>query len=271
MQYLYVKTHNKTGLKYLGKTTKEDPHSYLGSGKIWLRHLKKHGANYTTEILLATESEKELKETGIFFSRLWNIVESKEWANLIEESGDGISRETAKKINAEKVRNGTHHWQGDGSFQRNLQLKKIQNGTHHFLGGELQRKINAEKVENGTHNFFHIDRSHVSKNNAKMVEEGTHPFLGGNLNERMLLEGRHSSQKPESIAKTREANRKRIENGTHEFVNKTACRDVNGKLIYVSTTEYKSQTGPVEQWKYAHINSKEGKKRKLINLSTQSV
>jgi hypothetical protein len=87
--YLYVKTHNETGLKYLGKTTKQDPHRYPGSGTLWIRHLKKHGYNYTTEILLETTSKEELIEKGIYYSDLWNIVESKEWANLKKESGDG--------------------------------------------------------------------------------------------------------------------------------------------------------------------------------------
>lgn len=90
MIYLYVKTHNKTGLKYLGKTVKSDPHKYRGSGRRWRAHLRKHGENdYTTEILLATENEQELRETGIFFSKLWNIVESDEWANYMIECGDG--------------------------------------------------------------------------------------------------------------------------------------------------------------------------------------
>lgn len=39
--YLYLKTHNKTGLKYLGKTVSVDPHLYQGSGTIWRRHIKK--------------------------------------------------------------------------------------------------------------------------------------------------------------------------------------------------------------------------------------
>jgi hypothetical protein len=87
--YLYVKTHNKTGLKYLGKTTKTDPHKYPGSGHIWKRHLKKHGYDYTTEILLATEDKNELKDVGLKYSEMWNVVESKDWANLRDESGDG--------------------------------------------------------------------------------------------------------------------------------------------------------------------------------------
>jgi hypothetical protein len=89
MIYLYVKTHNKTGLKYLGKTVSKDPHKYTGSGIYWTNHLKVHGFDYTTNILLATEDKEELKETGLFFSKLFNIVKSNEWANIMEEYGQG--------------------------------------------------------------------------------------------------------------------------------------------------------------------------------------
>lgn len=87
--YLYVKTHRVTGLKYLGMTTKKDPHKYKGSGKLWVRHIKKHGYDVVTQILLKTESAEELRDTGLFFSRLWNVVSSSEWANLTAESGEG--------------------------------------------------------------------------------------------------------------------------------------------------------------------------------------
>ncbi len=49
--YLYVKTHNVTGLKYLGKTSRTNPHEYQGSGIYWRSHLKKHGKDCSTEIL----------------------------------------------------------------------------------------------------------------------------------------------------------------------------------------------------------------------------
>lgn len=87
--YLYVKTHRITGLKYLGKTKRKDYHEYSGSGKRWINHLKKHGYNYDTQILLATEDKEEIKETGIFFSKIFNVVKSNDWANLKEECGDG--------------------------------------------------------------------------------------------------------------------------------------------------------------------------------------
>lgn len=86
--YLYKKTHNKTGLNYLGKTT-QDPFTYKGSGKRWGNHINKHGYDVTTEILRECQTNEEVKEWGLYYSALWNIVESREWANLKEEYGDG--------------------------------------------------------------------------------------------------------------------------------------------------------------------------------------
>lgn len=87
--YLYIKTHRITKLKYLGKTIKSDPHSYYGSGHYWKRHLKKYGYDYDTEILKECQSNDELKYWGRYYSELFNIIESEEWANLKIEEGDG--------------------------------------------------------------------------------------------------------------------------------------------------------------------------------------
>lgn len=87
--YLYIKTHNKTGLKYLGQTKRKDPHKYPGSGKYWQSHLKTHGKDYTTEILHECQSVDELREKGLHYSQLWDVVKSNDWANLKEESGEG--------------------------------------------------------------------------------------------------------------------------------------------------------------------------------------
>ena len=93
--YLYKKTHNITGLKYLGKTEKSNPYNYKGSGKYWTAHIKEHGYDVTTEIIRVCESKEELKEWGLYYSKLWNIVNEcdsngkKTWANLIPESGAG--------------------------------------------------------------------------------------------------------------------------------------------------------------------------------------
>jgi hypothetical protein len=87
--YLYKKTHNQTGLKYLGKTTSPDPHKYTGSGRKWKPHIKKHGYDVTTEILKECQSKEEVKCWGKYYSDLWDVVNSKDWANLKPEEGDG--------------------------------------------------------------------------------------------------------------------------------------------------------------------------------------
>lgn len=102
--YLYKKTHKTTGLKYLGKTIANDPYSYPGSGIYWQRHLEMHGNLVETEILRECKDENELKHWGQYYSNLWNIVESNEWANLIEEAGPGgyWSQESKNKLSQTK-------------------------------------------------------------------------------------------------------------------------------------------------------------------------
>jgi hypothetical protein len=89
LYYLYKKTHKITGLNYLGKTISKDPYSYTGSGVYWRQHLEEYGYDINTEILRECSTVEELKQWGEYYSKLWNVVESKEWANLIEESGPG--------------------------------------------------------------------------------------------------------------------------------------------------------------------------------------
>lgn len=85
--YLYVKTHNITGLKYFGKTIKANPEKYNGSGLYWKRHLKIHGNNISTKIIGKYDDYDKCSDDAIKFSIENNIIESKEWANLIIENG----------------------------------------------------------------------------------------------------------------------------------------------------------------------------------------
>lgn len=107
--YLYVKTHNKTGLKYLGKTTAKDPHKYPGSGVRWLNHLNVYGFDYTTEIIRECQSEEEIKEWGLYYSKLWNVVENKEWANLKEEAGDGGRQSDEVREKMSRIKKEQHN------------------------------------------------------------------------------------------------------------------------------------------------------------------
>ena len=86
--YIYKKTHNKTGLNYLGKTVR-DPFIYRGSGKRWKAHISKHGYDVTTEILKECQTNEEINYWGTYYSNIWDVVKSNEWANLRPETGDG--------------------------------------------------------------------------------------------------------------------------------------------------------------------------------------
>ena len=85
---LYIKTHEITGLKYFGKTTRLDCiHSYKGSGIHWRRHLKVHGNSYKTELLGIWQDKDRLIKFATEFCKQNNVVESKEWANMVLEEG----------------------------------------------------------------------------------------------------------------------------------------------------------------------------------------
>lgn len=88
---LMIKTHNKSGLKYLCYTTSEGPNydNYKGSGKYWKAHLKKHGSDITTEKIFESFDYEEFKKEAIKKSEEYDVVNSKHWANLRIEDGTG--------------------------------------------------------------------------------------------------------------------------------------------------------------------------------------
>ncbi len=102
MYYLYEKTHNVTGLKYLGYTQRDDYDSYQGSGTYWNLHIKKHGYDVTTELIRACKTKQELEAFGLFCSKVLNVVQSEEWANLKEECGAGGPYCKPKKLETVK-------------------------------------------------------------------------------------------------------------------------------------------------------------------------
>ena len=94
--YLYLKTHNKTGLKYLGKTVR-DPYLYNGSGVYWSKHLEKHGNDIHTDILFETTCKEEFKKVATEISEKLNIIESAEFANMTIEQGQGGITQTGEE------------------------------------------------------------------------------------------------------------------------------------------------------------------------------
>ena len=150
--YLYVKTHKITGLKYLGQTSASDPHRYPGSGVDWKVHLKEYGYNYTTEILRECQDKNERREWGLYYSNLWNVVDSEAWANRIPETGGfGIrSPETIAKWKETRIQNDSFR-RSLKSIAKHLETKK-KNGTISSISPESIAKALATKKKNGTLN-----------------------------------------------------------------------------------------------------------------------
>jgi hypothetical protein len=168
MIYLYLKTHNKTGLKYLGKT-EQDPFIYKGSGYLWKRHLSKYGNDVTTEILLETDNKEEIKKVGIYYSDLWNVVESNDFANIVPEQGDGGDTSDSEK------------------YQRSIANRDISGTKNGMFGRSAITEGNLKWYHNGTNTIY--------------VTEGTEPegYVRGRL---LGKRGPHSEETKKLIGKS---------------------------------------------------------------------
>lgn len=153
--YLYIKQHKVTQLKYFGKTIRTDPHKYKGSGTRWINHIKYHKNLVDTIWLKLFTDIDELVEYAVKFSIEHDIVNSPDWANLIEETGlIGITSIQASEYNKQLVLLNKHNFQ-NGEFTRNTQLKLVESGVHHWKSTEYSvfcRNREKQKAINGVHN-----------------------------------------------------------------------------------------------------------------------
>jgi len=100
--------------------------------------------------------------------------------------------------------------------------ERIKNGTHPFQNSEIQRKnaqkYNGKNLLQGTHPFQRIDfQKQVQK---ERIKNGTHHFLSKNkLQQKLLSEGRHSSQNQEIKKKMKEYFLERYSLGKHPMQN----------------------------------------------------
>ena len=153
--YLYIKTHNKTGLKYLGQTT-QDPFIYNGSGKYWLNHLNKHGYNINTEIVGTYNTIEELREKSIELSLLYDITNNKDWANLVMEEGSG--GDTSKFIDYTKI-----------VKPKNKKYEEIYGNEQAAIEKEKRRQANLTHRKNKSwEEIYGIERAAVMRENMRI-------------------------------------------------------------------------------------------------------
>jgi len=168
MIYLYVKTHNVTGLKYLGKTARSNPEKYKGSGKYWRRHLKKHGNFVTTEIIGKFYNEYEASKFALQYSKDNNVVQSPDWANLKEENGlDGspkgvkFSKEHKKKLSIAQTGKCYNPFTGE---------------TRQKMSKASKKKVDKQIAEGRNIFVGEIGSKFASERNKKLIDENRHNF-----------------------------------------------------------------------------------------------
>lgn len=84
---LYIK--ELAGIKYFGKSVKEDIDKYLGSGTIWKDRIKKYGKENIKTIWVSDwfYCPYYIQQFALMLSEINQIVESDDWANYRPEDG----------------------------------------------------------------------------------------------------------------------------------------------------------------------------------------
>lgn len=175
--YLYVKTHKKTGLKYLGKTSK-DPYTYLGSGVDWKAHLREHGIDHTTEIIKECNSNKELSQWGRYYSELWNVAKSNEWANRIPETGGGANHTEERKelfrqqqLGKKKAPRSKEHTENQAATTRGKPNLKVSKALRAWYRNNPDRSKTIEKQSKSIKQWY-ISNPELSHSKALKTWEG---------------------------------------------------------------------------------------------------
>lgn len=183
MIYLYIKT-SPLGLNYLGKTIK-NPNDYVGSGTIWKRHLKKYNfksSDIITKIIYSTENKNDFKYYAIKISIKLDVVNSKLFANLTNEEGQGgntwnnISEEGKQRfLNSDKSKSELHKKKISNSLIGHINHFKIP--VYQFsIDGILIQKFESladackslgKKPNNSSEISNHIKGGRIKKRNGK--------------------------------------------------------------------------------------------------------
>lgn len=149
--YLYIKQHSITGKLYFGKTIK-NPMKYLGSGKLWLRHIKTHGKEYVETLWYCLYYDlDELSKFALMYSEQENIVESDEWLNLKFENGldGGSSVGIGNGVVGKKIKNRKRISQESRKLMSASRLAYLESNPV-IISEEQKQKISNTMIERGT-------------------------------------------------------------------------------------------------------------------------
>ena len=140
---------------------------------------KKHRTNLDTEILGEFDTEEQLKELGRFFSELWDVVKSEEFANLRIEEGDGGV--TSQFINYQEMKSMPR-----GEWKR-PDLRNYNQTRVNPVIAELMCPWCGEKGYGYEFRKKHLVTSHKTKVDPKRFNCEKNPHRKLNYNEKVFL------------------------------------------------------------------------------------
>ena len=174
--YLLIKEHVDTGLKYLCKhvaSSFSDCENYKGSGTYWKRHLRKYGNNAKTTCLFVTEDKDEFRKISKEYSLKYDVINSKKWANLCDEEGQGGNTVIDKKLHGEKTKQGLHRPEVRIKHLKHLEthLKEIRPLA---IKAAKEKMTGVPKTEKHKENMRgkrpHVNQTGSKNNFAKKIE-----------------------------------------------------------------------------------------------------
>lgn len=272
---LYVKTHNITGLKYFGKTTK-DPFTYKGSGIYWRSHLKVHGNSVTTEVIGYYTDKEECRLAALEFSTAHNIVHEvnehnkKIWANQIIETGldGGNTGRTVYGPHTEEAKRKMSVAR-KGSVPWNKGLKGVNPGNCAPRSNETRLKLSAAnlgKRQSGV--TIEKRRQTLLAQHRKLTDEHkeiiSKSHLGKKLSSAHIQKMRDRIVSDETKEKIRHARARQIitEDTKQKLKGKVVVIDKMGVMAKITKEQYLAQLGPKDKWQWVAHRSIEARARK---------
>lgn len=217
---LMIKTHNKTNLKYLCITKKDDYIKYTGSGKYWKNHLKKHGVDINTVLLFQHDDYEIFVQECLYYSVLYNVVLDEEWANAIPEAGYDnnnlgennfviwwkIASNELKKtvIESRKEKQILNHW--TKSAEKNIIKEKISIiAKERWLDFSVDaRRLLIENLRKGHKNFFDTKGENYNKWKENLSKSTIIRFA----NEPFEIKSKRNSEQRKNLSPEKKLKRK---------------------------------------------------------------
>ena len=153
--FIYITTNMVNGMRYLGQKGFDrggNWRTYLGSGKVFKKALKKYGAeNFSRNIICLCFSEEELNKTEYDISVFLNVVEDDNWYNLCYGGGapKGLHMSEERRLQLSIERKGTGVGPDNPYFGKHHteEVKQRLSIFHSSRPKELQDKMNKSHMK----------------------------------------------------------------------------------------------------------------------------